>query len=231
MVKKRLIIFSVIFSLLFLCSCTNKSSSNQTEDGDKQVATVNGEIITENEMKYFSLKLRSSVINEFISEYGLEFSDSFWDTEVNGKTPQETLDERALDECVKAKIQLVLCREQGIYDDISYEGLYKKAIEYNESHSGKSNAAGVKTISLEQFYSYYLDNGVMELKNKLRDTTLAPSDEEISNAEAELKQNAKESLSDDELLNAAKSSAVDKKYDEYISGLCKRAKLEKTSEQ
>lgn len=228
MIKKAVILtlLALSFSIL-LFSCAEYDADIINGGGSSPVAYVNGETITKNELEYFKNRLRADVMNSYISEFSCEYSEGFWTMDFNGTTPGQELFELSLEECVKAKIQLVLCREHGIYSDISYEALYKKAVVYNDENSQKANAVGIKSIGLSQFYSYYLNNGVLLLKNRLAGDELKPTDDEIERQLEGLSGNLKSGRSEDELYNAAKKLAVDRKYDDYITSLCKAAQVEK----
>ncbi len=212
-------------AVIFLFSCTGNADYDASDSGASPVAYVNGETITENELNYFKGRLRADVAGEYVSLYTCDYSDSFWTTPFGGKTPEDTLNERALDECVKVKLQLVLCREYGIYEDIAYEALYDKAAAYNAAHSDGQNAAGVKSIGLSSFYTYYLNNGVLELKNKMAADKLKPTDDEIARQLEEMSGEVKSALSGKALRNAAVELAVNEKYNEYIASLRKTAEV------
>ncbi len=211
---KKLLFFFLCGVLVFSLSACNE---NKNQTANDVVCTVGNEEITEKEIEYFTSKSRASVMSKFISEYSADVDENFWNTEFGGITPQEYLDEVVKEQSVMAKIQLVLCREKGIYDDISFDGLYELAVEYNKAHEN-SNSVGIYSISLDTFYDYYLDNGIMELKNILGENELKPDEKEI-NVELE---NAKEKYphnSEEEQLSFAKDIIIEKKYDEYIKML------------
>ena len=129
-----LILISVV--LFLLCSCAE-------DEAVTTVAVVNGETVTQEEFDYFKARKRADVINYYISEFNAKVDEDFWQTDFNGITPEKDLEDRAISECVKAKIQLVLCRENGIYDDISFVGLRQRAESFNSQD--KSGAIGLKT--------------------------------------------------------------------------------------
>jgi hypothetical protein len=58
-------------------------------------------------------------MSKFILEYEAVADDDFWYTPVNGITPERYLYNITKEEVLKAKIQLILCRENNIYEDIS----------------------------------------------------------------------------------------------------------------
>ncbi|MBR3802634.1 MAG: hypothetical protein IKK37_04205 [Clostridia bacterium] len=208
-VRTILILISVF--LLFLCSCAK-------DEAVTTVAVVNGETVTQEEFNYFKARLRADVINYYISEFDAKVDEDFWQKDFNGITPEKDLEDRAISECVKAKIQLVLCRENGIYDDISFAGLRQRAENFNSQD--KSGAIGLKTIEMDTFYTYYIDTGVMELKNILGEKELAPTEEEI-NACLENFGTQEDNYA------AARKAAISKKYDDMIEKLCKEADVQK----
>ena len=204
-----LILLSVV--LFLLCSCAE-------DEAVTTVAVVNGETVTQEEFDYFKARKRADVINYYISEFNAKVDEDFWQTDFNGITPEKDLEDRSISECVKAKIQLVLCRENGIYDDISFVGLRQRAESFNSQD--KSGAVGLKTIEIETFYTYYIETGVMELKNILGEKDLVPTQEEINAC-------LEKFGTQDENYTAARKMAISKKYEDMIEKLCKEADVQK----
>lgn len=216
---KKLTAIIILCSLLLLCSCGNKNSTETDFDvSHLNYATVNGEIVTSEEIEYFKMRSRSDIINEYAEKYGVkEFSD-FWDKEFDGKTPSKALEERALDEAVKAKIKLVLMRENGIYDNISFNALLIKAQKFNEENKDAQGKVGIKTVDVSGFYTYYVSTGEMELKNILAEGELKPTEDELAAAKEENPQ-----LTENGLI----SKIVDEKYEKMISEAIENAKIER----
>jgi len=221
------ICFTFVLFCTFLCLC----ACNAENKNDKTVAagTVNGEIITADELQYFKGKLKAQVMNDILQEFSAEYTPGFWTEEFDGKTPEKVLYDQAFEKCVTAKIQFVLMREKGVYPDISYRELYNKAVAFNKENSKKQGVVGLKSIKLEQFYSYYLDNGIMELKNILAKDEIKPSAGEIKERVKQLTDSVS-NITDDELLSVAKSELISEKYDAYIAALRSSAKIS-TAEQ
>ncbi len=156
-IKSMILLVCIILSF---CSCKNSSDNNNI------VGSVNGENITAEELEYFSARLRTSVITEFVNKYKAVYDENFWNTEINGITPEKYLSDIAFDECVRAKLQLIMCKKYGIYDSISFDSLKAKAENFNDRQK-ENQSVGLTSISMDVFYTYYIENGVMELKNKL----------------------------------------------------------------
>ena len=216
--KKALSFIMVCVMLIMLVSCTK-----ETENKPVAVVTVNGEIVTQAEIDYFKGKFKAELINDYIEKYKIEFTEDFWQKEFDGKTPEEALYEKALEESIMAKIQFMLMRDEGIYDDISFDGLYKKAEAFNAENAGKEGVVGIKSINMSQFYTYYLQNGVMELKNIYAEGKLEPTQEEIDEKINEIIDQADIDKQDYESI--ARDQLKTEKYDAYIAQLRKEAEI------
>lgn len=219
--KKIIIAFILPAFILGICGC-NRQSDMAKES--KTVAYVNGEEITSDEFQYFKSKLKAQVMNEYLEKYTESYSPDFWTKSFNGKTPEKALNEQTLEKCVMAKLQLVLMKQKGIYTDITYKGLYDKAVAFNEENSSKQGVVGLKSIKLEQFYTYYLDNGVMELRNILVKKETKPSDNELKKCIQQLKDSKQYAEITDFNSIAASKLAVEK-YNQYIAKLREKANV------
>ncbi len=217
--KKIIIPFLLI---LALCSCS--SIYSPAAKLEPLNAYINGEPVSWDEIDYFETQHRSEVMSKFILEFDAVADDDFWETPINGTTPQQYLDNIVKEEILKAKIQLILCRENNIYEDISIDSFYNSAIKYNETFS-KNGTVGISTISLDTYYDYYIDNGVMELKNILGETTLAPTNDEIENKMIYVKEKYPDKTNEDQL-SIAKDILVEEKYEAYIKKLCDEAEVD-----
>lgn len=165
MIKKASIYAITFIMILCLCACSAKTVENvQTVKND--AGSVNGEIITSDELNYYIMQLRTSVINKYVNDYGITYSDNFWNEEVSGVSAQEYLKNLAFDECVKSKIQLTKCKEYDIFDDISFSALKAKAEKINADNAGKKTV-GISSIDMNVFYTYYVETGALKLKNVL----------------------------------------------------------------
>lgn len=225
--KKFLSAFLLAVTVLTLFACTKKEDAGKTA-----LFTVNGEVVTQAEFDYFKGKLRAEVLNDYIEKYSIEYTENFWQTEIDGKTPEETLNELAREECIMAKIQFILMREEGIYDDITYEGLYKKAEAFNNENASKQGVVGIKSIKMSQFYSYYLQNGIMELKNIYSEEKLKPTEEEIEQKIIELSEvfeNSEDEVLVQDYENVAKDKLKTEKYEAYIAELRKNAEIKEVA--
>lgn len=218
---KKIGIIALLLILVLLCSCgkaEEAKSESTTPEADAVYALVNGEEITFAETEYFKTRYKSDIINDYAEKYGVEDFADFWDKDFDGTTPAQALEKRAFDEAVSAKIKLVLMRENGIYEDISFAALKQKALDYNAQHKNKGADVGIKTVDLNSFYTYYISTGEMELKNRLAGGELKPTEEEL---------NAVKEKNPELTENGLIDAAVAPKYKKYIAGKIKNAKITK----
>ena len=122
--KKLIIPFLLILSL---CSC----GVGGPAEFEPLNAYINGEPVSWEEIDYFKDQYRSEVMSKFILEYDTVPDENFWNTPVNGQTPQQYLDNLVKEKILKAKIQLILCRENKIYDDISIDTFWQMKEQHN----------------------------------------------------------------------------------------------------
>ncbi len=216
--KKLLCVFISLVFILSLCACSKEEAAVNS------VMTVNGEAITENEFEYFRKKYKSQVLNDCLEKFGVEYSENFWQTEFDGVTPEEILRQRVTEECVMAKIQFLLMKEEGIYDDISFEALEEKARKFNEENENKEGVVGIKSIQMSQFYTYYLQTGIMELKNIYAEGKLKPDEKEIEEKISELRGSLSVEYEQD-FESIAKSKLKEEKYEKYIDKLYAEAEI------
>ncbi len=213
--KKTTILLTLAVFIFTLCAC---SQTKNTGKGEKQIYdyTVNGEKISEDEYNYFNKIIRSQIISEYADKYSITDFSNFWDMEIDGQTPAQELETRTVAECVRAKIELNLCKNYGIYTDISFDALKLKAQQFNDENENKSGVVGLKSISMNTFYTYYIDTGVMELKNKLESNELKPDEDEIQLQIDNMPSETKSKLSDTEIYISAYDKAVNEKYEKLI---------------
>lgn len=217
MLKKAFSIFLLMIFAFSFVSCSEESASSA-------VAEVNGEEITQEELEYFRKKYKSEVLNECLEKSGGEYTEDFWQKEIEGKTPEEILYERALEECVRAKIQLLLMKEEGIYEDVSFAALKAKAESFNKENENKEGVVGIKSIQMSQFYSYYLQTGAMELQNIYAEGRLKPTEKEILDKISAMTGETNQYDSQDKE-SIAVSRLKTEKYEKYIDGLCEKAEI------
>lgn len=182
MKKLSLFLFAALFVLCF-AACGETEPKKPTPNAVR--AAVNGETIMAEEINYFKSRCRADIINDFAEKYGVKDFSDFWEHDFDGTTPAKELEKAALSQAAEAKIKLVMMRENGVYDDISFSGLKKKAEQYNSEHKNMQGNVGITSIDMSGFYTYYISTGEMELKNILAKGELKPTEAELAAASEE----------------------------------------------
>lgn len=96
------------------------------------VATVNEEPITFNEFKNSLSKNRALIYGYFKGTYDADDSKDFWTTSYSGEVPLDKIKEDALKDCVEIRVKLIMAKELGLVEDISYQKFYKDFIAENK---------------------------------------------------------------------------------------------------
>lgn len=170
--KKTHFSYALLLTALILsviCCFSSCSASNDKRDKSTvDVGSVNGTGISAAETDYYLPQFRSSVISLFTQKYNTAYDGTFWQTEFDGITPEEYLFDKAFDKAADSKLKLALCKEFGLFDDISFAALKEKAEKFNKNNEGKKTV-GITSIDMNVFYDYYVSNGVLALQNTLVD--------------------------------------------------------------
>jgi len=106
----------LIMALFSACSITNEV---------KVVATVNNEEITMEDFNYYLSSVKAQMEYE-ASQDGQTDMDKFWKTEIEGKKAVDIAKEKALEEAVKYKVQVLKAKELGLTVDENDEKQIKE---------------------------------------------------------------------------------------------------------
>ncbi len=147
------------------------------------VAKVNGEPIAVREFERRVLGNRAAAYSYFAGKYGATDSAEFWTTSYGGEAPLAWVKERALQECVRIKVEQILARHKGVVEDISYGAFLERLAQENERRRKALELGqpiyGPMQYEEDQFFSYLLSNVVIEVKRRLAQGELRASDEEL----------------------------------------------------
>lgn len=132
------------------------------------VVYVNGSPITFAELKMASEGFQSEVVTYFFNTHGVEQSESFWNEEHGGETPNERFFKLSLDEAVRIKTEQLIMVDYGVTDDISYETYYNSFIAENKRRltaiENNEIIYGPKQYTLKTYFDYVHNNRLIELK-------------------------------------------------------------------
>ncbi|WP_211746220.1 peptidyl-prolyl cis-trans isomerase [Paenibacillus sp. Marseille-Q4541] len=157
----------------------------QKIETSQTVAWVNGVPIESREFEAALLAERIGVISYFQTTYGAEYDNRFWNTLYGGEKPIEILRRKALDACVRNKVQQMEAIKYGILDEqgASYTTFLHRLTDENNrrEEAVKRNEViyGPTQYEEQDFYSYLLSNVANKLKEQLVSGELALTTEEL----------------------------------------------------
>lgn len=94
----------------------------------KEIASVDGNIISEGEFKYYLENIKT----QMLSEAGLsseEEIEGFWASDINGEKAADVAKNKALDEVIRVEIANILAKEASVTVDAANKDNYKQAIK------------------------------------------------------------------------------------------------------
>ena len=150
---------------------------------DSWVAKVNGEVVSVREFERRIIRNRALAYNYFRQKYGAQDSADFWTTSYSGEVPVEWIRKKALDECVRIKIEQALARDKSVVGDISYTAFLDSLDRENERRR-KALAAGQPIYGPQQYkedeyFTYLFNNMLVELKRRLSQQEFHVSEETL----------------------------------------------------
>ncbi|MCG8527226.1 MAG: hypothetical protein MI748_12650 [Opitutales bacterium] len=164
MFKRRLsvpvLVFSGLLGLLFW------SDANETG-----VLSVNGKIISDEELVYWMKRHRSKVFRHFHNQYGDVFTLQFWDADTNyeNKSPLLMLKRIALSEVVKTNVILQLAQSNSLIKNNDFIILKSKLLNFNQGRRNEliQNKViyGPETFSEHAYVDHKISNLRVNLGN------------------------------------------------------------------
>ena len=137
---------------------------------------VNDEPVSVSEMEFWMSLSKAEVANYFYREYGMQYSDDFWNKEFDHKSPGGMLKDRALEKLVNCKVQQIFARDLGIIEKIGFDELMAEIDSFNEQRKMKL-ARGEAIYGPQQFtplmyFNHVFDKMVYDVKQHLLNSCL-----------------------------------------------------------
>lgn len=152
--------------------------------GNTVVATVNKEPIIFNEFKSSLSKNRALIYGYFKGTYDADDSKDFWTTSFNGEVPLDKIKEDALKDCIENRVKLIMAKELGLVEDISYKKFYEDFMAENKRRKTAYENNEVIYGPIEYGESEYYGIVNSNIFGKLEETyieNISFSDEELKN--------------------------------------------------
>lgn len=220
-----LITTAIIIAFCFYTLFMNYSVKNKEESF---IATVNGDQISVREFKNALINLRTDIFTYFNQKYGAEISNDFWTRTFNGEVPIELVKRKALDNCIKVRIQYALAKREGILQDTSYSSFLRSLDEENNRRKAaiekKQVIYGPVQYSESNYFAYTLSNLTSKLINKLDEKELKAEESELKLFYEKNKERYTQPYS--EVKDNVKLMHANAKFEELLIKLAKEAKIE-----
>ena len=157
--------------MLVLLAATAPAAFSASPVKDSIVAYVNGECISADEFRLFVHKHRAHVFSEFRERHGIEDSKDFWTTPLGDRTPIDRLRQVALEDCVRSKMYLLMARDKGILEDVTYTGFVNRLAQENRRRK-EAVARGQVIFGPVEYgestgYAHFLSLLCVDIKKKL----------------------------------------------------------------
>jgi hypothetical protein len=188
------------------------------------VATINGEKLCSNELIHQINFYKAKVYASFIDKYKIQDGSFSWSQQYGQEVPWEVLKDKALKEALRIKLQLLLMKEKGLRDDISYAAFKKELQQVNQKRkkavANHEVVYGPVEYSEKIYFNYLFSNNLILLKKSLQQKEIPITDPLLKAYYEGVKENYKGTSGNypgfEEIKNALTKNYVDTKYEELI---------------
>lgn len=207
------------------------------KDSKTALAAIDGGKIYADEMKYYILKERASVIQQF-SQNGADVSEKgFWNKAYNGTVPAEALAEKAFESLRRDKALFSDCAKRGLSEKLDFEKIRENMQAENKARADALKAGrpvyGVSEYSLETYFDYLRSNLEIKHREQLAEEKIFEADElalkqfygEIKDTDPLFKTKTGEYRPYSEVHAKVKYLYEEKCYSDYIEKLAKSQKI------
>lgn len=169
----------MISASMILAACRNR----EEDKTEKVIFKIKDYKVGQQQFEYYMVENRSNIISRF--QEGQEtIDDAFWEkiTE-DGMTVSEKLEEAAKDQCIYEYTLLLLAKEKGLADSVSFQDIKRDMEKENQRRSDAVERGeviyGNKEYSMSTYMSYYLSNLTRELIRAMEEKELKYTDEQL----------------------------------------------------
>ena len=172
----------ILTAVLILAGCTTGEDSAKENAGAEEVVLyVGDEPVSEAEYKMLAEEYSNQIYMKYTTEQ--VNSEDFWQTEIDGTTPWELLDELVQQELKYNYTLKDLAVEQSVTEDYTYQELMESGEEENTSRSEKLDSEegivyGLTDYDEETYYKYWYSNLETQVINALIEDEASVSEDE-----------------------------------------------------
>ena len=198
---------------------------------EKPVAYINNQPVDAAELKREMLRHRSAIYNEYAAKFNLFKISDFWNANLGGKRPIDSLRYRALKALIEIKVQQQLLKKHSLWPYKNYGELLAALQQENEQRRQKVERKeiiyGPAIYTEQSFFDYKFSNALILLKKNLYENQIVMNDSTLEKHFDFLKQQGV--YSDKKVLGAVRNqvieSFIEKEYKQIIAVMIKEVKI------
>ncbi len=172
-IKKLVVLACVCALALSIAGCGLQIS--------REIATVNGRMVTKAEYLYYLENVKTQMLNES----GTMDSEGFWDAEIDGMKASDAAKNKALEEMLRVEIACIKAEEKGITVESNVEAGYRNMVKNSEAEQ-KAQVDAIRAMTglsedglVNVLVKTHLANALAAQINEEDPAKLTPSDEEV----------------------------------------------------
>ncbi|WP_018757691.1 peptidylprolyl isomerase [Paenibacillus terrigena] len=173
---KRLLLTIMILLTTGVTAAFARGCWSSTDRAGEAIATVNGVPISMAEYDRAIRTNTSRIIQYFRDTYQAEQSEGFWTKAYDGEIPAEMLKKKALEDSVKIKVRQLLAKEQGVLQDVSYQGFLQQLEQENERRTQAINrhqvVYGPAQYDENTYWEYVQTNAALAVKRNMQQSIM-----------------------------------------------------------
>lgn len=183
---------------------------------------ISKENIDDRELQREMLRYRAQIINDFTQKYQLNNLQNFWENVYQGRSPKVALEELALTNLLKIKIQEQWLKAEGLWPYKNYDEFLYAMVEENKERDKLQKEGqviyGPVLFQEQTYFDYKFSNAIIKLKEKYEGTKITLNDSLLNHHFKDLKQTIYKNCNKSfhELKSPIKSSFIEKVYTEML---------------
>jgi hypothetical protein len=184
---------------------------------------ISEENIDDRELQREMLRYRAQIVSDFTQKYQLNNLQNFWENIYQGRSPKKALEELALTNLLKIKIQEQWLKAEGLWPYKNYDEFLNAMAEENKERDKLQNEGqviyGPVLFQEQTYFDYKFSNAIIKLKQKYEGTKISLNDSVLNHHFKDLKQSIykNSNKSFQELKSPIKSSFIEKVYAEILT--------------
>ncbi|OPA80492.1 hypothetical protein BVG16_07125 [Paenibacillus selenitireducens] len=161
----------VLLVLTIFTSAVWAKEKGHAKDEEDFIAKINDVPISLPEFERAVQWNKSSVLHYFQEKYHAAQTPEFWTTSFQGEIPVEMLKKKAFDDSLRIKVRQLIAKEQGVVQDISYDGflqqLQQENVRRKQAIQNHEVVYGPEQYQEEAYFEYRMTNETIAVKQKM----------------------------------------------------------------